>query len=435
MAFDVQDTAKTGKKKQIAIIGAGISGLGAAWKLSEIADVTLYEAEKDLGGHARTRFVGPDQSIPVDTGFMVFNNHTYPYLIELFEQLNIESVPTSMSFAVSLDDGAFEYGLTNLKRILADPRNALNPRFWSMITDILMFNKHATRISKTEGMTLGELLNEVGVGEYFRQRYLYPLAGAIWSTARSDMEAFPASSFVQFFENHGLLSATNGPKWRTIVGGSRQYVTRMEQALCDRGVEIKKGAPVLAAGRSPKPWIKTADDQKRDFDEVIFACHANQALDILDDASSAEQGVLGRLRYRPNKVFLHGDVQQMPKRRAAWSSWVYKGGTDGLERDGSFTYWMNSLQHIRQDVPVFVTLNPKKSIREDLIYDEVELWHPQFDVNALKAQTELGAIQGQDHMWFCGAYTRYGFHEDGLASGISIADRLKDQITAIASRV
>ncbi|ACT59015.1 NAD(P)/FAD-dependent oxidoreductase [Hirschia baltica] len=425
MAYDTTKPQKPTSSKNIAIIGGGISGLGAAWKLSQNHNVTLFESEAELGGHARTRMAGPNRDIPVDTGFMVFNDATYPNLIDLFKTLNIASTQTSMSFAVSLDDGAFEYGLSNLGRVFADPKNAISPKFIGMLRDILKFNKQATTQTLDPNLTLKELLDNVGVGEYFRQRYLYPLAGAIWSTARQDMESFPAQSFVRFFENHGLLSAHNGPKWRTVIGGSKTYVDKLHAALEANQVIIKTHTPIAATGRSPQPWIKTESGETERFDEIVFACHSDQALKIASDSTQQENNILSALRYRPNKVYLHGDTSQMPLRKSAWSCWVYRGDTNANETNGSFTYWMNQLQHISGETPVFVTLNPKQPINEDLIYDETELWHPQFDVKALNAQNQLASIQGTNNYWFCGAYTRYGFHEDGLISGLNVAQSIQ----------
>jgi predicted NAD/FAD-binding protein len=290
-----------------------------------------------------------------------------------------------------------------------------------MIKDILHFNKVVSGADLDETMSLKQLLDELGVGAYFRERYLYPLAGAIWSTTRADMERFPAKSFVRFFENHGLLSATKGPKWRTVSGGSRVYVEKLVAELKSRGVSVKADTKIEAVSRATKPWVKAEDDVAKSYDRVIFACHSNEALELLQDASEQEQSVLGALRYRPNRVYLHGDVAQMPKRRAAWSSWVFKGRSDEVETDGSFTYWMNSLQHIPEDNQVFVTLNPEHEIPDNLIYDESTLYHPQFDIGALEAQTLMDTIQGNQSAWFCGAYTRYGFHEDGLMSGLAVA--------------
>ncbi len=435
MAFEQTINISSETPKRIAIIGGGISGLGAAWKLSHHHDVTLYECEPELGGHARTRMAGPNRDIPVDTGFMVFNDATYPYLLDLFAELDVPSVPTTMSFAVSLDDGGFEYALSNPKRIFSDPKNILSPKFWGMIKDIFKFNKNAQIALEDPNLTLGELLDKIGVGTYFRQNYLFPLAGAIWSTAREDIIHFPATSFVRFFHNHGLLSALKGPQWRTVSGGSKIYVDRLQAALLSKNVSFKLNTKVVRAGRSPTPWVKLESGEQNNFDEIIFACHSNQALAILADSTPNEEDALAALKYRPNRVILHGDTSHMPTRKAAWSSWVYRGKSNEVETDGSFTYWMNLLQHIPQDTPVFVTLNPKKPVAGDLIYDETVLWHPQFNVAALKAQNDLTQVQGQNNTWFCGAYTRYGFHEDGLMSGVEIAKSLNEKYANSAVEV
>ncbi len=418
------DFLSPGPRKRLAVIGGGISGLGAAWLLKDQFDITLFEAEERLGGHARTCLAGPDRNIPVDTGFMVFNSETYPNLIRMFGELGVASVETSMSFAVSLDNGDFEYGLTNLSRVLAQPLNAISPQFIGMVRDIVKFNRHAEKSITNNNMSLGELLMNMDMGDAFCDRYLYPLAGAIWSTARDDMHSFPASSFVRFFKNHGLLSAHNGPKWRTVSGGSRSYVDKLASQLEAAGVTIKTGSPATAVGRSPTPWVKIADAEKEAFDQLIMATHADQTKKLLSDASSVESEILGALKYRPNKAFLHGDISHMPKRKNAWSCWVYRGDSKTPETTGSFTYWMNELQHIDKQTPVFVTLNPKSSIREDLIYDETTFYHPQFDLSALEAQQNLPSIQGLKNTWFCGAYARYGFHEDGLWSAVEVANRL-----------
>ncbi|MFC7292655.1 NAD(P)/FAD-dependent oxidoreductase [Hirschia litorea] len=435
MAFEQSTHAHPKTRKRIAIIGGGISGLGAAWKLSEHHNVTLFESEAELGGHARTRMAGPNRDIPVDTGFMVFNDATYPHLLELFAELDVPSVPTTMSFAVSLDDGRFEYALSNPKRIFSDPKNILSPKFWGMIRDIFKFNKNAQIAFENPDLTLGELLDQMGVGTYFRQNYLFPLAGAIWSTARQDIENFPATSFVRFFHNHGLLSALKGPQWRTVVGGSKVYVDKLHAALVSKSVTLKLNTEVLQAGRSPTPWVMLENGDQEKFDEIIFACHSNQALEILSDASLKEKSLLSDIKYRPNRVILHGDTSHMPKRKAAWSSWVYRGKSNEIETDGSFTYWMNLLQHISDDTPVFVTLNPKGPIADDLIYDETTLWHPQFNVSALRAQNRMVEIQGPTNIWFCGAYMRYGFHEDGLMSGVEIAKSLNEKYANPVAKV
>ncbi len=428
MAFetDISSSPRTARPS-VAVVGGGISGLGAAWRLAQTCNVTLYEEENRLGGHARTIMAGPDRDVPVDTGFMVFNDQTYPDLIRLFETLQVPSKPAPMSFAVSLDEGRFEYGLTNLARVFADPKNAISPRFFRLLGDILKFNSSASQSALPAEKTLGDLIEELGVGPDFTTHYLYPLAGAIWSTARDDMAGFPARTFVRFFENHGLLSAHGGPKWRTVDGGSRTYVEKLTHWLTANGVRLHCSSTVEAVGRSPQPWVKIVGQDMQTFDHVVLASHSNQSLQILQDATPEERSVLSAVKYRPNRAFLHADARQMPLRRNAWSSWVYKGQTTGTEDSGSFTYWMNALQSIPQTTPLFVSLNPKQEIPDHLIYDEANFDHPQFDLAAIDAQEKLGSIQGRSNIWFCGAWTRYGFHEDGLHSGLRTADALRNQ--------
>ncbi len=417
-------------RPHIAVIGAGISGMAAAYALSGKARVTLFEAEPRLGGHARTVMAGPHRDIPVDTGFMVFNTNTYPHLTALFETLEVPTRPTDMSFAVSLDGGAFEYGVSDPHRLLADPRNAVSPRFWRLVSDILRFNRDAMAAAQGPEITLGALLRRMNLSADFRDRYLYPLAGAIWSTARDDMDRFPAQSFVRFFDNHCLLSATQGPNWLTIAGGSQEYVSRLERALTFRRVTIRTGCPTEAVGRAPAPWVKPKGSEREMFDGVVMACHSDQAHALLADPTPEENAVLGALRYRPNRAVLHGDARHMPRRRLAWSSWVYRGKSGADETGGSFTYWMNQLQHIPRKTPLFVTLNPAGPIDESLIYDEARFDHPQFDLAALRAQAQLPAIQGMRNTWFAGAYTRYGFHEDGMASGLAAAQMIEGAFAA-----
>jgi predicted NAD/FAD-binding protein len=421
-----RDTSR--EKPSVAIVGSGIAGLGAAWQLKDTCQVTVFEGQSRLGGHARTLLAGPEKNIPVDTGFMVFNDVTYPNLVSLFDELQIPSLPAPMSFAVSIDEGEFEYGLTNLSRLFADRRNLVSPRFYRLLADIMRFNAEARATVISPDMTIGSLLRHLRIGKDFSERYLYPLAGAIWSTARDDMEAFPADTFVRFFENHGLLTALTGPKWKTVAGGSKVYVERLVQRLAACGVSLQSNCPVEAAGRHPDPWLKIAGLPVQKFDHIILACHSDQALALLTDATRVETEILGAIRYRPNEVILHSDVSQMPRRRAAWSSWVYKGTSSGPETSGSFTYWMNALQSLPEATPLFVTLNPKRAIDDHLVYDREVFRHPQFDLAAIRAQERLADIQGHAGVWFCGAWTRFGFHEDGLQSGLSVSRQLLETV-------
>ena len=415
-------------RPKIAIIGGGISGLGAAWHLADRCDVTLFEAEPRLGGHARTIMAGPNHDIPVDTGFMVFNERNYPHLMQLFAELDIRSRPTTMSFSVSLDGGAFEYGLTQPWRLFAQPTHALSPRFWRLLSEILRFNAVASQFARQANcppeMSLGKFLNIHAFSQDLRNRYLYPIAGAIWSTSRDDMNLFPAKTLFDFFDNHGLLATHGQPQWRTVVGGSQVYVARMAERLAARGVVLRPGTAIEQVGKLPQPWVKPVGHERMMFDHVVLACHADQTLRLLDAPSNDETAILSAIRYRPNHVVLHGDAAQMPRRRAAWSSWVYRGHSDRAETSGGFTYWMNNLQHLPKKTPIFVTLNPAEPIAKHLIYGETTLYHPQFDSAAIDAQSRLPSIQGQHGLWYCGAWARYGFHEDGLLSAVQVAEQI-----------
>ncbi len=416
-----------GRRQSIAIIGAGISGLAAAYYVFPYHKVTLFEAEPRLGGHARTLLAGRKREIPVDTGFMVFNDQNYPLLNALFDDIGAPVKSTNMSFAVSLDGGAFEYGLHNPKRLLADPSNALRPAFWRMLSDIIRFNKRAEEFIDETSMSLGEALDQLNVSEAFRQRYLFPLAGAIWSTPTEEMLAFPASTLIRFFRNHSLLSALENPQWRTVDGGSREYVARLEQRLKGAGCDIRVGAPVEAVRRNASGVaVKLHGSEEQRFDQVVFACHSDQVLKLLSDADKNEREILGAMRYRPNRVILHGDTSRMPKRRSCWSSWNYLGASDKTAPNNSFTYWMNLLQGLPADEQIFVSLNPNGPIRDELIYDETTLAHPVFDLPALEAQKRLPELQGVRNSWFCGAYARYGFHEDGIDSAAKVAESLNE---------
>ncbi|NNL89672.1 MAG: FAD-dependent oxidoreductase [Marinicaulis sp.] len=415
--------------KSIAIIGGGISGLAAAYYLAPQARVTLFEAENRLGGHARTIMAGRRRETPVDTGFMVFNDQNYPLLNALFDNLDVPAKPTNMSFAVSLDGGKFEYGLHNPKRLFADPTNIMRPEFWGMLCDIIRFNRHAEDFIERQEMTLGETLDTMKLSRAFRERYLFPLAGAIWSTPVQKMLEFPAATLIRFFKNHSLLSATNNPRWRTVDGGSREYVARLEKRLREHGCDVRTGAPVEIVARAKAGVIvKTGGAEPENFDEVIFACHSDQALALLSDASPGENEILGAMRYRPNRVFLHSDERMMPRRKACWSAWNYLGAENDDAPNNSFTYWMNLLQGLPEDEEIFVSLNPVAPVREELIYDETVLSHPVFDLPALNAQKRLHEIQGIHNTWFCGAYARYGFHEDGINSAASVVNLINNKI-------
>lgn len=408
--------------KRIAIIGGGISGLSAAYYLSKHHDVTLYEAAPRLGGHARTVLAGRNGDQPVDTGFIVFNYATYPNLTRLFRELDVPVMKSNMSFGASINDGALEYGLHSFGALLAQKRNLLRPKFYRMILDVFRFGKHAEAAATDDEITVGELVDKLGLSQEFKNNYLLPMCGAIWSTPVEDVDKFPAKSLVRFFRNHALLAGSGVHQWWTVKGGSIEYVRRLEAALVAQGCTIRTSSPVQKIKRVVRTVeVETASGPLETYDEVVFACHSDQALRILgDDATQTERDALSSIRYQPNKAVLHRDPSQMPKRRICWASWAYRS-QDG---DIGVTYWMNKLQGIPESDPLFVTLNPTTAIDKSAIYDEVEFAHPVFDRAALKAQETIQDIQGQNATWFAGAWNRHGFHEDGIASAMRIVRKL-----------
>lgn len=408
--------------KRIAIIGGGISGMGAAHMLARDHQVVLYEAEGRLGGHARTVTV-KDQ--PVDTGFIVFNYANYPHLAQLFAELDVPVAKSNMSFGASIGGGQLEYGLASLGAVFAQPKNALNPSFLRMFRDVMKFNKHAVAEAKDRSLTLGEFLAKMELGDWFRDYYLLPLSGAIWSTPVEKIMDFPAYALIRFFENHALLGVTGQHQWYTVQGGSAAYVSRLEAALIGYGAELRLSTPVEAIRRDALGVeIRAGGDWDR-FDEVVMATHSDDSLSMLADPTGIEQSALGAMKYQPNDVVLHSDAAIMPKRRKVWSSWNYTEAKDkSLERI-DLTYWMNSLQPIPHDTPFFVTLNTTRPIREELIHDTVTLRHPVYDLNALAAQDVMRATNGANHTWYCGAWMKNGFHEDGLSSAVDVCEAIR----------
>ncbi|MEW2912618.1 FAD-dependent oxidoreductase [Leisingera sp. JC11] len=415
-----------GPRRKIAIVGGGISGLSAAYYLAGSHDVTLFEAAPRLGGHARTVLAGKNGDQPVDTGFIVFNYVTYPYLTRLFRELDVPVIKSEMSFCASIDDGRLEYGLKSLRMLAAQKRNLMRPQFHKMVADIVRFGKRAEAAATDDDKTIGELVDELGLGSWFRNHYLMPMCGAIWSTPVSDVDAFPAKSLVRFFRNHALLAGTGKHQWWTVKGGSVEYVRRLEAALIARGCEIRTGSPIRHVTRQAGGVsVRAEGEDARLFEDIILACHSDQALVILGaDVTPAEAAALGAIRYQPNTAVLHCDEGQMPRRRSCWSSWAYRSQDGGV----GVTYWMNRLQSIPESDPLFVTLNPSRPIPADKVYDRVKFSHPVFDKAALHAQRQIRAIQGQNNTWFAGAYNRHGFHEDGIASAMRIV-RMMNSLT------
>jgi predicted NAD/FAD-binding protein len=415
-------------QKNIAVIGTGIAGMSAAWLLSQKHKVTVYESDRRVGGHSNTVVVeGAKGPVPVDTGFIVYNEETYPNLTALFEHLDVPTQLSDMSFAVSLGGGDLEYSGTNLAGLFAEKRNLFRPRFWSMLRDLQRFYREAPRdlaLLEEFHTTLGDYLDAGAYGLAFRRDHLLPMAASIWSAPAATILDYPAAAFIRFQDSHGLLRLRNRPPWRTVFGGSRAYVERLTRAYADR---IRLAAGVTAVHRGEDfVTVRDCHGQVETFDDVVVAAHADQALAMLDDPTPQERRVLGAFRYSRNTAVLHSDHRLMPRRRAVWSSWNHigdgAGGGGGDENCPTVTYWMNSLQRIPHDTLLFVTLNPQREPRHAWhreIYD-----HPLFDSAAITAQRQLWSLQGRCNTWFCGAYFGSGFHEDGLQSGLAVAEVL-----------
>tara|TARA_R110001606_G_scaffold220670_2_gene368514 strand:- start:520 stop:1770 length:1251 start_codon:yes stop_codon:yes gene_type:complete len=411
---------------KIAIIGSGISGLTSAYLLQQQHDVTVFESAERIGGHTATVQVeeaGGTRAI--DTGFIVFNDWTYPNFIRLMDELGVKSKATEMSFSVSCQRTGLEYGGNNLNTLFAQRRNLLNFSFIGMLKDILRFNKEAILDLESgqlkEGVTLGEYLKEKGYGSRFASHYLIPMGSAIWSSTLDEMMEFPLVFFVRFFKNHGLLSVNDRPQWRVIEGGSSAYLKPLVKKFEDR---IVLGADIVKVHRAEDDVvIHFADGFTQVFDKVVFACHSDEALALLADPSSDEQAILGAIPYRNNDVVLHTDTRLLPKKKLAWSSWNYQLGEDRT-KPATLSYNMNILQHFASDTTYVVTLNQTDMISEDKIVGRFQYSHPTFTLDGIKAQDRWSEINGVNKTWFCGAYWRNGFHEDGCWSGVRVANGL-----------
>lgn len=418
--------------RRIAVIGGGVSGMAAAYHLSQSHTVTLFEAEPRLGGHARTVVAGKNGDQPVDTGFIVFNRVNYPHLTRLFEELDVPIADSDMSFAASIDGGRIEYGLRNAAALFAQKSNLARPGFLRMLRDLLKFNAAAERLADDDSVTLGEFMDQLGMGRWFQDYYLAPISGAIWSTPKEDILAFPAQALVRFFRNHHLMQLSGQHQWLTVQGGSIEYVRRLQAALVERGVTLRLGTPVQSVHRTPGVVVR-AGGEALDFDDVIFATHSDDSLRLLGDPTEHEARALGAVSYQPNHAVLHADASVMPKRRVTWSSWNYvehEGQTNGPI---DLTYWMNCLQPIPESDPMFVTLNSRAPIDERLIYDSTSFRHPVYDLGALAAQKSIAAANGAQSTWFCGAWMKNGFHEDGYASAMDVVEAMAARDVAQAA--
>lgn len=408
----------------IAVIGSGISGLSAAWLLSRHHRVTLLEAQSRFGGHSATVDVeANDRAIPVDTGFIVYNLASYPNLIAMFAHLGVQTAKSDMSFAVSMDQGRYEYGGSSLRTIFGQISNIGRPQHWRMVADTLRFYREAKELleeASREDETIGAYLRRRGYSRAFVGRHMQPMASAIWSTPSSRMLEFPAVAFTRFFANHGLLTLRDRPEWRTVVGGSREYV---RQLLADTRAERRVGLPVRKVFRHAAGVRVVTDDGPSEFDACVIATHADDALALLGDPAPCEQEWLGAFRYANNKAVLHRDDRMMPKRRRLWSSWNYIGRDSTHSTSACVTYWMNNLQPLGSAAPnLFVSLNPEQEIEASKIEATFQYAHPMFDHAAMRAQRSLWQLQGLRNTWFCGSYFGFGFHEDGLQAGLAVAE-------------
>jgi len=420
--------AADGATLDIAVVGSGISGLASAWLLGTRHRVTLYEQADRAGGHSNTVSVSlGDGHVPVDTGFIVFNEPAYPNLTALFAHLGVATDATDMTFSVSLDSGRLEYAGGTIAGLLAQPSNLAKPRFWIMMRDIVRFYRQAPALIGADGAagtTLGQMLDAGRFSRAFREDHILPMAGAIWSAPAEAMLDYPAAAFVRFFENHGLLKLTDRPLWRTVAGGSRQYVERLLEEFSG---DVRLGTPVKRLDRTRDGVsVHVKGEAARTFDHVVVATHADQALQMLGDADDTERRLLGAFRYVRNRAVLHSDPALMPRRKAAWASWNYLSTRcDTVTQAGlSVSYWMNRLQRLDTEQALLVTLNPAVEPDPRLVHREDLYDHPLFDVAAHHAQHQLWSLQGRRRTWFCGAHFGAGFHEDGLQAGLAVAEQL-----------
>ncbi|MDG2307795.1 MAG: FAD-dependent oxidoreductase [Candidatus Binatia bacterium] len=419
---------------KIAIIGTGISGLTVARGLAEHHDLHVFEADDRIGGHTHTTQVRTAEgTLPVDTGFIVFNERTYPNFCKLLDELDVPSRETNMSFSLSCRQSGLEWSGDTINSLFAQRRNLLRPSFLAMLRDVLRFNREGRRfLEDHRDLTLGEYLLSSGYSESFVHQFLLPLGAAIWSTPAEEMKRFPAHSFIRFFENHGFLDLVGRPKWRTIRGGSQEYVRPLTRSFADR---IRTRCPVLRVVRLPGHVRLEFDGTPAEiFDEVVFAIHSDQALTLLADPSRSERQILGALPYQRNLAVLHTDERALPRNQRAWASWNYLVPPD-RSRPVALTYWMNRLQGLQSNEQICVTLNPTFKIRPERIQREIHYQHPLFTRAGIAAQKQKAEISGVNRTHYCGAYWRHGFHEDGVVSAIAVLDDIEhaSQISRFAS--
>ena len=424
---------------KVAVIGSGISGLAAAHRLKGLANITLLEAGDYFGGHTHTVDITLDtpagkRTHGVDTGFLVFNDRTYPQLIALFAELGVPSADSDMSFSVqtaaTADAPALEWSGTSLDAVFAQRSNLLRPRFWRMLLDVVRFNKLATDLALRNAdaelvQPLGDFLRQHGFSQEFKDWYFLPMLACIWSCPTDQMLAFPVATMVRFCHNHGLIALTNRPQWRTVPGGARHYVEKILAGIADKRLR----APVQWIERKADGVLVQVQGQTERFDKVVIATHSDQALALLADASGLERQTLSAIPYQANHAVLHTDASVLPRRNKAWAAWNYQRTAGAMNGENGprvcLHYLLNMLQPLPFSQPVVVSLNPAQELDPALVHGRFDYAHPVFDLAATEAQKRLPAIQGGQHTYFCGAWTGYGFHEDGLKSGLAVAEALK----------
>ena len=427
--------------RRVAVIGSGISGLSVAHALADEAQVTLFEADSYFGGHTHTVDITLDgQTHGVDTGFLVFNERTYPKLIELFGELQVPTALSDMSFSVQVPDIGLEWSGSDLNTVFAQRRNLLRPAFWRMLRDVTRFNRLATALAECDIETerqqaIGDFLAQHRFSVEFRDWYFLPMIGCIWSCPTDQMLRFPIATMIRFCHNHGLIQVTRRPRWFTVQGGARHYVDKLLRGIPD----ARLNTPVRSVRRlQASAQVSVATDHGTElFDEVVLACHSNQSLALLADATPAERAVLGAIRYHRNRAVLHTDTAVLPRRKIAWAAWNYERAHAGSRESTAVClhYLINRLQPLPFKTPVVVSLNPITEPRADTVHGEYDYAHPVFDAAAIAAQQRVPSLQGEAHTWFCGAWTRYGFHEDGLTSGLAVVDGLRQRWAQTEPRV
>lgn len=419
-------------QRKLAVVGSGIAGMAVARALALEAKVTLFEAERWFGGHAHTvelRLEGVRHG--VDTGFLVYNERTYPQLIRLFDELGVASAASEMSFSVQAPGRGWEWCGSDLNGVFAQRRNLVSPSFWSMLRDIVRFNREATALAQRAGdldEPIGHFLDRRAFGAPFRDGYLLPMLGCIWSCPTEHMLHFPLGTLLRFCHNHGLLRLSDRPQWRTVHGGSKHYVDRMLAGVADKRLACPvHSVRALAPGSGAQGVEVSSARGVERFDDVVLATHTDQALALLPQASAEQRAMLGAIAYRPNRVLLHSDASLLPRRRRAWAAWNYESAADPQEERAGVClhYLINRLQPLPWQTPVIVSMNPLRAPRDASVHGEWTYHHPVFDQAAVRAQARLPSLQGRAGVWFCGAWARYGFHEDGLLSGLAVVDGLR----------